>query len=422
MPLRIMSWNIQDLSIGKLMGLQEVQEYIADSVHERDASIFVVQEVETALPHPACGRGYVVAPTSGGPAVLALLEELRQINNQWSVVPPLLSGTGGKKEGIAVFFRSDRVNFRGPNQLDTTTIGPKQKRYQWSAGIGGPASTYDVPWTFAVPAELPEGAPIGNPALRQDQLAGKTIFPNPAQPLTTLDFPTPDCRSPFYTEFIEVENPKRLINILSVHLPPRTNIASGAIQNIIRLPEVKRELAANEVRLVLGDFNLDMLRAGGLAGIQPLVNENIPQGGGNITHFACHNVVAPSTMKSVPVATVEGAMPDLGYMATRFQGGAYVAGNEYPAYDAIFVAYGANAAALPPQGFVMNRVVGTPWNAPVVPEAMSHPGGIEAILNWNPWWPPFLLPPPTRDEVFRRIENYGKIRGTSDHIAVYVDV
>lgn len=425
MSLRVMSWNIQDLSFASKIAptandpAQARFAYIVQSVVERNPAIFVGVEVETARPPVYVALGYVVTNTSGGPAVLAILGALQAAQplpgHDWRVVPPLLSGALGRKEGVAVFFDNNQVNFRGPFQVDNDPSpgGP----FQFARQIAGAGVAWLPPWANALPGTPPAGGVIGA-GLNQNQLAGRPYFDS-GVPGVPLLFPNVSYRSPFLTEFIEVNAPHRTIKVLGCHMPPRGHTTrAAAIANVPLIQEMYGAMAANEVRVICGDFNIDALSPADGALLRTLTTTNVPLTAGGTTRYELGNFAAPTMLKRVAHASTAGVMPYLGYTATRWDwlNQVYVAGDAYPDYDGIYVAYGTYPDD-PPHGYVMNRVVGTPPIIPEVPQAMAMP--MATIYGW----PAVAVPPAlSRDDVFRTMPNYGKIFGASDHQAVYCDV
>jgi hypothetical protein len=421
MSTRLMSWNIQDLAYWSKIAPTPPDPgrlrfgYIIDSIVERNPAILVVVEVETARPPVFDPRGYLVTFTSGGPAIWHMLQALRLHDASWCVVPPLVSGAGRKKEGVAVFFRANLVNFLGPYQVVNEVINGNVYQYSTRIMPRAPAA-WGGSWVGALPPVPPHGGAV---ALQQDQLAGKAYFDNGGAGLAALYFPDTDSRSPYLASFIEVNPPNRTINVLGVHLPPKSKPAGEAVKRIVQIPEMFGPIAPNEVRVICGDFNLDALRPDRRALLNPLSTTNVTIGAGPATtRYELGNFVAPTMLRRVPDASAAGAMPYLGYMATKWNVAAhdYMPGDQYPDYDHIYVAYGTYPDE-PAHGYVMNRVVGTPPIMPEVKQGMGTP--IAEILKMPD---PPLFGTPSRDEVLRRISNYGKIRGASDHMGVYLDL
>jgi hypothetical protein len=429
-----MSWNIQNL------GITRIKPSVADPGRRRavfilqtiamvNPDILVVLEVKSGMPHPRATRGYVITANTGGMAVQIILSCLRKFQPaaDWRLVPPLLSGTQGKKEGVAVFFKNSLVNFRGPQQITAGTLDNTDKLYQFAGDVvGGAKPPYQAPWDDSLPNTVPVGNPIGNPPRQQNQLCGKPLFDNPAHPGTPLGFPTVSDRSPFLTVFREVAGTNRTISVLACHLPPHTQPASQAITTIMGLPEIAQPLAADEVRVICGDLNVNFEDMANIATLARINLANIPRVGAAPTQYDLLHLITPSVYKKVSAANLDGHPTDFNVVSTGWD----IANKRYrnpgtpQALDVIFAAFGANAAPVPAAalGDVLNRVVNTPYQPPplpagAIPEAMQMT--IAEQLAYRATARPPLLTP---DEVFRRMENYGKIRGASDHMPVYGDI
>lgn len=435
MTTRLMVWNIQKLTINKFQ--PEVAGdpmlyravYILQTIRRIDPDILVLVEVQTAIQHADAGQGFIVSPGSGGQAVLELLRVLRHDDpaGDWQVVPPLLSGSDGKKEGIAVFFKDTKVNFRGPYQIDTMDLdGTGTEDYgisgEVTVGANGP---YPAPWHNALPANPPAGGPINGQVKNQNQLAGRPFFQDPTlahwgphQRLAPMQFPDPGMRSPYLTVFREigVAHPRN-ISVLSCHLPPATYQASKAIDKILLIPEVTSAMAADDVRVVCGDFNINFNYFYKASYFMNLVHYDVPRPGGT-TNYAFWHPIAPTIYRGVRAARLEGSPPYYDVISkgweTRRKHDVENPGH-LQGVDAIFAAFGTDPAPALDHGEVVNRVVDTPYVGPVqIDQAMAIRAS--AIQQF------YSLTVDMRDDTLRRIENFGKIRRASDHMPVYADL
>lgn len=426
MALTVVAWNIQDLSWNKITGDTERRlrtVYILDTVEAIDADIFVVIEVETGS-NKQGSIGDLIEPTSGGPAVSLLLQALRHfVDPDWCVVPPIMSGGERRKEGIAVFFNSAKVAFRGPSQINAYPGSGKTVVYR-SRDIAATADTYPAPWQNALPTTRPPGGdfgPHGDIQRNQNQLAGKAIFQVPgATSASVMGFPLPNSRAPFLTEFYEMAT-QRTFKIMSVHLPPKRKVVSGkkipaeagdAMANIATLPEIVGPIADNEVRLVLGDFNINTLNPDHAPCWTPLTAVNVPTSSGTTRYelltaqdYAASHLLGPTDAK------LDGQAPYYSYVSRgRYwdtdAGGLRTDPSSYPAaLDSIYGAWGPGTAH-PGFGWVINRIA--PWPADV-PPYMNR--SIKQLRS-------SYLSPKVRDLNFQKLENFGAIRATSDHMAV----
>lgn len=424
MALKVMIWNIQDLSLPSKFVPNDWDPnldrlfYILQTVQALDPAIISVLEVEAGQPLPGVGRGAVIGDTTGGPAVRLLLLFMQVLFNDahhdWRLVPPILTGTDGFKEGVAVFFNNSLVNFAGPNMVETWQ--QTGKNYQVSTPVGNPATpgvAYLAPWDQCLPATVPAGPAIGT-GYTQNQLAGKAIFAAQGS-INQLEFPNPNNRAPFLTQFRELAT-GRTINLLSFHAPTTDAQARDAVTNIMRIAEITTPLAATEVRIIAGDWNLNTKDPDDQKRLAPLTATNIPKATAGTTNFI-QLVGDPSVLKSTEWAFPGGFLPYLNYISTgrRFGQDGYNPFGRMLAIDNMYVAYGTDPTSAIP-AYVCNRVVGTPMIDPVIPEGMRWP--IRRILDYVPPAPVY----PSRDELFQMIFNYGKIRGASDHMAVMASV
>lgn len=119
MNLRIVSWNIERFSADSLtrrgLGFPYIRNVIRPDAPAREADIFIVIEVKSTV-----GPKGRPVEGSGARAVNDLANRLKTLSSHWCVVPPLrltrsLTGTTrSNSEGIAIFYRSDRLKFTGP--------------------------------------------------------------------------------------------------------------------------------------------------------------------------------------------------------------------------------------------------------------------------------------------------------------------
>ena len=413
MPIRVMAWNIQRFGINKLGNNAwdfngSRRAYITSTINQVNPHILIVIEVCTGN---QVGVGNLVTDTSGGPGVRTLLGLLPggAINGMpagpWAVVPPqILNANIGRNrdtaysEAMAVYFRTDLLDFTGP--------------YKWTAngatsivrfGTGG-AQAYGAPWNGVLPAAVPWNQ---IPNLPQNQLAGQALFwQNPATETTQLLFPDVFARNPFLTTFVENTGPalnRRTIDIYSVHLPAHAATARQATAALADITTVRSVLNANEVRVILGDFNVNSL--------DPAQDDVFDQLTNNVQRVAPYNTTNlyherfgwRTMLRYVKQADVTGAAPFYGYTST-YAGLAQ-------GLDNLLTAYGAGAGA-PANPDVVNRV----YNSP--PWTVALATNIPTILGLG-------VTPAMRRTIFRSIFDFGKIGakiGASDHMALVIDL
>ncbi|HEY7545041.1 MAG TPA: hypothetical protein VID27_09175, partial [Blastocatellia bacterium] len=203
------------------------------------ADIFAVIEVQS-------GRsvlGSLITGT-GAEGVIYLLDWLRFIDSdKWCVVPPLklvgLNDAGEASnytEGIAVFFRSDKLNFTGPY------VWPQGGSVAVKPGNSVTPGAYPDPWKNALPAN--------------NFFAGQfEFFKNPQNRTGDFNYISGDYRRPFFTTFTEVTG-GRVIKLMTVHPSPNsTKIA--VVNSLADVVEIQRS-TSQQVVVVAGDFNIKL--------------------------------------------------------------------------------------------------------------------------------------------------------------------
>lgn len=420
MPLRVMVWNIQQFGLNK-MTISDYDQggtrgaYIVNTVNQQvQPDIFIVIEVRTGQQY---GVGSLISDPSGGAGVLRLLEMLNggDVNQgNWRVVPPLVlnpnlgrTGDTAYSEAMAVFFDCTKLDFTGPNKWTGTKSNQGSKPIEDPANpndTGLLSKAYDGDWMGV----LPNTNPINNlPNLPQNQLAGQGIFydGNNNQVL----FPDLFCRNPWLTTFVEKNGnvAGRTIKLFSVHFPPNSLQAKLATANLAYVPSVIAPLVGTEVRLILGDFNIDNMNDDEVNIFEQLTANVNRIGGRNkpATDIYTTQFFDKVTMlEGVPWGSVQGDSPYYGYV-------------KWHGYDNILVA-GGN----PQNALVVNRVVGTPPQdndyAPQAVYSMAMASPIQNIRRLR-------QSKDGKDQIFNTIDNFGTIggvRGASDHMALVVEV
>ncbi len=396
--MRLVVWNVNRFSINTIndtsgANFAEKLASIAQSVWNNGflraiastADIFVLIEVQS-------GRNVLgsLITGSGEQGVLFLLGWLKQnYNANWCVVPPLkLAGlndageAANYTEGIAVFFRNDRVNFTGPYVWPT--VGNVAK----PPGPSVTAGPYPQPWNNALPAN--------------NYFAGQfdfTLAPNSRGNQTYI---TGNYRRPFFTTFTEVGT-NRVIKLMSVH--PSPNATKTAVVNT--LPDISvLQPAGAAVVVVTGDFNINVK--------QPPFDINAIARGkrqkkteGREGYFSLtqagfsqkFNTNSPGTAGVTTVKRIEEGTP------TSYLGDLGI--------DNVFVRYdGGLVAPGPANPLIINPVTGTaPYNSSMLlslAQINQYYNGADAQTT-----------------AFRDVVNYGHIahyKGTSDHLPIVVDI
>jgi hypothetical protein len=188
-----------------------------------------------------------------------------------------------------------------------------------------------------------------------------------------------------------------------VHLPAHAAAAREATAALADITTVRAALNANEVRVILGDFNVNSRDPAQEDIFDQLTNNVQRDANYNTTNLYFEWFSRRTMLRYVKQADVTGAAPYYGYTSTY-------AGLPL-GLDNILTAYGAGAgAAANPR--VINRVYNTPpWTvalATTIPTILGL--GVTAAL---------------RRSIFRSIFDFGKIGGkigASDHMAIMIDL
>jgi hypothetical protein len=429
MTIRLMVWNIERFGINKL-GVNDFDltasraAYIDATVTEADPDILVVIEVQTAS---RIGVGTLITDTSGGPGVRQLWNSLPGgtiVNNAgpWAVVPPLAinvpvsqAGNNAYSEGIAVFFRTDKLDFTGPYKW----TGTASHEGSQPVANGAAAQNYPNPWDTC----LPVGNPLNGPPLPQNQLAGQALFHDANGQQIIFGFKSSGKRpravkndpedifrrQPWHTTFVENAGAAagRVIKLWSVHPPPPGLATVESLMADTEIPDLIAPLGNDEVRVLCGDFNIDACAA--TDPFQQLTAGTRYRSRGNTTNIYTRQNNQPTMMKSpVKASIMAGNSPRYEYMSGK-------------GYDNILTAHGVNAGQ-PANFAVVNRVIGTPPQDGAAPPAARFTVDLQSDI-------PTILALPVaahiKDATFKELDNYGKIGkglGASDHAPLVIDL
>jgi len=446
MPMRVMMWNIQDFTINKRNNnkwdhAQQRWNHILDTIQRVNPDIFVLIEVESG--------GAQAGKICGGTAqqgVLRLLMDLQAhpMNNfnTFRVVPPIVSGIGGKREGIAVFFKSNNLRFMGPYVWDGNDAVPARNRQ-------GPVVpvAYALPWNNALPG-----------ANNQNQFAGQWRFsttPTASTPrgVQTNLFPAAENRSLYRTTFLDTSvMPNRTISIFAMHAPPQEQTAVDVVASLARIGDLSVDPNNDEVQVLVGDFNVNVIDANQRSAFDDLLygwRQTMEAKRQRRVPFTLHNINTPTALKGVGGKSrfLQGksykhtgriAAPQnqpalvpayYDYIATaRTDAGTQLA------LDNILTRYGSPAAGGPAANFhIVNRVYqmpahGYPPDMGLMPDPANPMVNVAATIprmrtryNIGAAGPQVA----SANSYFRNYTRFGKIaasRGASDHMALVIDV
>ena len=360
---------------------------IVDTVRRANADIFVVIEVLS-------GQGAIggLISGNGSQAVLYLLEQLRKQQNDWCLVPLLRTvnqdhlASKTYTEGVGVFYRSANLDFIGPYVWPNAAPPPGVEKVAVPAGVA--AGAYPPPWNNCLPAN--------------NFYAGQARFFADVARTRELTFPKPYHRRPFLTRFNERAGQQRTITLLSVHTAPNNKLANQGTATMTHIREIGGDgdgktanagppIAANEVVLVAGDFNINLL------------GSSTKQGGYDLFKFAGYLRHFSPAHSSTTIRDVSRATP-------------YVGASDYyskpEALDNVLSKYGTTANGNRPAAngnpLVIDRVAGV----------TGFPSDMLRSLN-------YIVHTAKPISLFREIANYGHIGnypGVSDHLPIMLDV
>jgi hypothetical protein len=446
---RILYWNIEKFGINKIDDPQgwghELHTSITPAAASADRLQYIASHLLNTLPPTAPSRpdiivvvevvsgqdgsGYLVRG-SGNDGSRELLWQIRHATNNagWSLVPPLQ--TGGR-EAVAVYYDSTNYAFAGPY------LWPGGNGASFAPGGGVSADYSGTAFAAALPhRQIPGGAP--NAGLWEDEVAAQTrgftgAAADPFLAGALLNFGT--LRTPYKVAFAEIATGRQL-SLFAIHAPANMAAAQYLV-DLGRIAEIADPIAVNEVRVVLGDFNVNLLynnitmdqnaaynniiNAGYALGISRPGNPPNPLDGYQ-GYFATH-------MQPFWTATYWSAALHTDYYPGFGYTGAFLVPNFY-SIDNILARYGAGLAAPNANVTVLNGVVGSnyavinppPGNPPIghyrLPIMMRNPMfGAPAPVE-----PPIPHHQPQRITAFRNWDNFLRIRSTSDHMAIVADV
>jgi len=454
-PIRILYWNIENFAINKIQGTLDARErlaYILKHLTRLDATpdIFVVVEVETGN----AGRGRLVhgQGLAGWDALLgALRREVHPYDN-WMGVPPLQTADVlHVSEGVAVFYNSSRLAFTGP---DIWPGGTGAEPIPGTRKRKARDSWYPPSCGQCLPADrrVPDDA-LHNPGEPEASCAARTSFryADRADPLLRgrrIGFPRQ--RSPYMVTFSEITHPERRmpdslrdLTLFAVHAPPNEWFARNYLRTLSNTGEIVDRLDPREVRIIAGDFNVNLLReeanehTGAVTLSEDPIFREFRQDSG-YAQQALHLdglLEDPDNRRRGYFATHMKPRDEAAFWSThavrRFYAGyGYVShqfrGNLTYSIDNVFTRYGEQAGADPANFTILNGVVGSPYTRHPVPDRV--PAGLlgfpisMADLEFQD--PPesawdFAIDLYQRSRAWA---NYGHIRSTSDHMALVIDV
>ena len=436
---RIMYWNVENFSLNKIDSTVAPEQgdvaddgtqgtarlnFLLDTLQPANGAIdlFVLVELKPGSQNNAAGN---IVNDSASSAARQLLTEIRAAlnSNAWCLVPPVVSGADGRREGVAVYYNSTNLRFLGPTN----------------------GQNYAAEWRSGLPnRNIPIGYPI-NANVSERTLGGKIVFRSRnanllgAIPGNILNFPNAGFRTPFLTYFGDAGNANRLIKVLAYHSSPNKRNARTADQGTAQLSNIWEMSdqavigggGVTEIDVIVGDFNVDAS------------DGNFINNGPFADLVAGINAPNPLAAPYTPLLRIPALFPqnDLTYFSTHYkqlksshiENGADPLGS-YPGYgymdliqgslDNVFVRV-RNGVAVASNTTIFNRVTGTPYNPPHNNAPAGHYQSVTAMgTDLDTMFANLANDPAeySADEFFWDWGNYGTIRSTSDHVPLIFDV
>jgi hypothetical protein len=477
----ILVWNIENFAVNKIADPSDrraprTQNLAGDgSLTKAVASAQRLTLIDSVLQETNPDILVVVEVSTGDGGVRgaeALLTKLRERDVQWRLVPMLPVGLEGRQECVGIFFKG--ISGAGATLVNRYFTGPNV----WAGGMNGPSQSGgaggDYPGDFAIymtppgvpprlipnlPAQVQYRAnqPENRSAARVEFDTTVSRYAGARRRIVALDFN--GFREPCMVSFYEqhADGSWRNLTLFAVHAPPNSNQAVNYIKNKLAAANdinAAPNPAFREIKIVCGDFNVNALRAdGNAAAVYGALTANgyvsliTP-----VANPAPLNGVALEAYKSY-YGTLIGPRPGTNKnpitQGSRFLWAdtATPIESPYPGYQYINTAAGGNAYALDnilvkrtdvvaPASYrftIINPVVGASYNL-INPAANGAPMGYAAspqkFTNFAllpgpvPQWP--TSPAPGFNMGLARSligwRNYGRIRSTSDHLALYAEI
>lgn len=379
--------------------------------------IIVVEVVGTGG-NPAEGQLVDGEGRAGCLNLLGIIRNVAPGGINWMLVPPVVTGAGGMREAVAVYYRSDLWHFLGP-------------------------LTWPAAYPPAFNGALPNGNIPGNYPFRGGQPfnlgTGQFNFSQPGGGAAVL-FPAAGNRKPWLTAFGDVGNANNLIRIFALHTSPPTAVAATANLVLTNSIGTRPIDAANQTDLIVGDFNVDNTNPANFAGGGPfnaLLNLAPPYtaliqtpGGLNVQYNSYYHTLGyPAGQDGGGTAAI---MDDSGVNPAWL---GFYPGHHYSdlSVDNALVRYRGGAAAPANHHMtILPRTRSLPYRAPAGPPLvmpmLGYFGadslmeetidGLFALRMANPGWR-------NREDMNRRFrswQNYGRIYGVSDHFPILFDI
>jgi hypothetical protein len=463
---RILYWNIQDFGFNKMadsidkranrvgskrrrVDVTARRDLIRRHLNGLAADIIVIVEVSTG---PAGAAG-LIGRSGGWEGLGEVLTYLRTVDpaSNWNLVPPIIIGEDSKCEGVGIFYKSNIAAggglgpgfrfFTGPNRFNGGMAGTSFDPLILPAPAAG---NYPPGINFFSNGRVLPAVALYNAGQQENQCAARTAFRSVATPGFDVNFG--NFRQPYMATFTETDNGappvlRRHVTIFAVHSPPHFAEARRFLSDMADVNDVAAANAVNETKAIVGDFNVNLLRAAGTK--TTAYNHLIGGGGGGLAGGNYTLMLHPTD------ATFDAGVTP-GYFATHMKqlgSGVFwsVDGtpSKYPGYGYVGSSNSDrlysidNVLVRPPAGgaqvSIINSVVGSPltaypWAGAGPPPPLPPVGAVHFDTSFAlgpPKWLPTQVAPAFEAGMaatFRSTANFGHIRSASDHFALVADI
>jgi hypothetical protein len=247
--IRVVTWNLNHLTRSKAS--DSARAGLINAVVTTsgiDADIFVVLEVGRNTKSTNPGEPLL---GSGALGSMIFLSKLQSTNKSWRLVPPLCLCNSADNEGCSVYFRSDRLDFDGPNDVDYSKSTFK--------GLEGPAT-------------IGRGAKV-------------TFYEDGNSKKNEIWFVYSRNRRPHLVQFVDKKT-STLFRVLAFHAAPVDTSGSApaiknqeAFQGVETLAKIHEITKANDAAhvIVTGDFNCNAFDSEWKKAYNPLLGVSYTQ-------------------------------------------------------------------------------------------------------------------------------------------------
>ncbi len=441
---RILYWNVRDFTNNKIVnnarppdaphgfaGLRQGPARLAFMLNCFSSGVLgggaflpdfiVIVEVEKGLRN--LGQGNLVSGNAAT-GIVGLLNAIRlhgalnAAGQDWRLVPPAILGRRGQGEGVAVFYNAAAWYFMGPD---------------------GRGAVYPAPFANALPVrQIPVGYPLGKGNQWENRFRGQWHFTAQKRSRydtpSTIYFPTRNSRHPWLTCFGSVAGPPHTyLRLMSMHTSPAfAQLGTSALSYVSTMMGPNWS-AANQIDLILGDFNVDNLDAnewaaggayshlvgtGVVRNANPVYTPTIRPPAAMAAQFDSYYwTESPTTLANCVVddgfGGVDGFAPGYGYLVRSI--------------DNIF--YRKRGLPAPPanaNSTIVNRAVGTIYPAAGPPAPAPYRGAVTYLPTMNTPMANILgnVGHMINDanEELQEWDNYGLIQSTSDHLPLVAEI